>query len=101
MLRSHPLACVLAVVIAIVAVLGIVRSADAADANAAGLKHEQFDKDPNWEGFNNRVVPKRPKTVKQDFGFSPTNHAGRASGEMGGEVERSTTPASYATKISP
>ena len=46
-------------------------------------------------------MPKHPKIVKQDFGYSPTNHAGQAAGEMGGEVQRSTTPAYYAAKISP
>lgn len=83
------------------ALLGIASPAHAVEADATTLKHENFDKDPNWEGFNNRVVPKRQKIVRQDFGYSPTNHAGRASGEMGGAVQRTTTPAYYAAKISP
>src|SRR4249919_2582168 len=101
MISARELACCLVAVFATAAIFGIVESAVAADANANGLKREDFDKDPNWEGFNNRVVPKRQKIVTQDFGYSTTNHAGRASGEMGGAVERSTTPAYYAAKISP
>src|SRR5436190_23798447 len=91
----------LTVVFSIASILAIASSSSAIDASAAALKRERFDKDPNWEGFNNRIVPKRPKVVKQDFGFSPTSHAGRAPGELGGAVQRSTTPASYAAKISP
>jgi hypothetical protein len=83
------------------AFLGIAGSGFAVGADQPELKHESFDKDPNWEGFNNRVVPKHPRVVKQDFGYSATNHAGRTVGEMGGVVQRSTTPASYAAKISP
>jgi hypothetical protein len=39
------------------------------------------------------VVPKHVQLVKQDFGYSATNHAGRSPCEMGGTVQRSTTPA--------
>ncbi len=65
------------------------------------LKTETFDKAPGWDGHNNRVVPKKVLTVKQDFGYSATNHAGKAAGEVGGAIQRSTTPASYAAKIAP
>src|SRR4051812_32528068 len=62
-------------------------------------KTERFDKDPGWEGFNNRVVPKRVPTVTQDFGHSPTNFAGKGKGEIGGRVTRCAKPAYYAGKI--
>src|SRR5688572_23609706 len=40
---------------------------------------ETFDRDPGWEGVNNRVVPKAYPTVAQDFGYNAgTNHAGDA-----------------------
>lgn len=73
-------------------------------AGAAGLtpvaaKTEHFDRDPGWEGHNNRVVPKKTLMVKQDFGFSSTHFAGKAAGELGGVIQRSTTPASYAAEI--
>ena len=65
------------------------------------LKTEHFDRDPGWEGHNNRVTSKKPVQVKQDFGFSATNHAGKAAGEMGGTIQRSTKPASYAAALAP
>jgi hypothetical protein len=63
------------------------------------LKTEQFDRDPGWEGHNNRVVPRHAVIVRQDFGYSATHFAGRAGGEIGGVIQRSTTPASYAARI--
>lgn len=63
------------------------------------LKTETFDRDPGWEGHNNRIVPEKPLMVTQDFGFSTTNHAGTAAGEIGGSIQRSTTPAHYAVEI--
>ena len=62
-------------------------------------KTEHFDKDPGWEGFNNRVVPAKLATVSQDFGYSPTNFAGKEKGEIGGLVQRAGKPAFYADKI--
>lgn len=63
------------------------------------MKTESFDRDPGWEGFHNRVPPKKPLVVKQDFGFSATNYAGKAAGEIGGSIQRSTTPAFYAAEM--
>src|SRR5215207_609912 len=67
----------------------------------AEVKTENFDDDPAWEAFRNRIPPKDGKTVKQDFGYRETNHAGKAKGEIGGTIWRSATTASYATKITP
>ena len=67
-------------------------------ATAAG-KSENFDKDPVWEGFQNRLLPKTAKTVAQDFGYSDTNIAGKEKGEIGGTIWRSPTQASYAEQI--
>jgi hypothetical protein len=63
------------------------------------LKTESFDRDPNWEGSNNRIVPKGLKTVVQDFGYSATSHASAAPGEIGGQVNRASEPAYYAENI--
>jgi lysophospholipase L1-like esterase len=63
------------------------------------LKTESFDSDPGWEGHNNRLPPEKPLVVRQDFGHSPTNHAGATPGEVGGHIQRSTTPAQYAAEI--
>src|SRR5206468_1090504 len=59
------------------------------------------DRDPNWEGFNNRMTPKKATTISQDFGYSPSHFAGRKAGEAGGMIQRSMTPAFYAKKIEP
>src|SRR5687768_4654690 len=80
----------------LVVAITIVEAASAADPL---LKIETFDRDPGWEGHNNRIVPKKALMVKQDFGFSDTHHAGKAKGEIGGAIQRSTTPASYAAKF--
>ena len=63
------------------------------------MKAQGFDQDPGWEAHNNRVAPKKELMVKQDFGYSRTRFAGKAIGEIGGKIQRSTTPAYYASKI--
>src|SRR5215468_4028300 len=63
------------------------------------IKTEHFDKDPGWEGLNNRVALKNVPTVTQDFGYSPTNFAGKDKGEIGGRITRCAKPAYYADKI--
>ena len=71
----------------------------AAPTPPASLKTETFDRDPKWEGHNNHILSKSALMVKQDFGFSPTNIAGKSAGELGGRIQRSTTPAYYAAEI--
>jgi hypothetical protein len=73
----------------------------AADPPAPALKSQSFDRDPGWEGHNNRVIPKNPPTIVQDFGYSPTNYAGKSAGEIGGQVWRASEPAYYADRIGP
>src|SRR4051812_27277752 len=68
------------------------------DQSRTILKMERFEKDPGWEGHNNRVVSKA-KTVHQGFGYRPSNIAGEAAGEIGGIIWRSGTRAYYAAKI--
>lgn len=63
---------------------------------------QDFAADPGWEHFNNRIENISPPLVRQDFGWSRTQHAGGATpGEIGGKVLRSRTPAFYAAKIGP
>ncbi len=76
-------------------------TASAATGSMPAMKTESFDRDPGWEGFNNRVTPERIPTVTQDFGYRTSNFAGKDKGESGGTVWRSSTRASYAAKISP
>src|SRR5581483_10094860 len=71
----------------------------AAELQKTTTKTETFDRDPGWEGFNNRIVPKKIPTITQDFGYSPTNFAGKHKGEMGGRITRAMKPAFYAVKI--
>ncbi len=73
----------------------------AAEPAPPGLKTEHFDRDPGWEGHQNRIVPKKVLMVKQDFGYSATHFAGQGAGEMGGTIQRTTTPATYAATLTP
>ena len=72
-----------------------------ADPAKPVTKSESFDRDPGWEGHNNRIVPARLPTVVQDFGYSKTSFAGREKGELGGRITRASEPAYYADKIGP
>ncbi|MFA6564232.1 MAG: hypothetical protein WCV00_20185 [Verrucomicrobiia bacterium] len=85
-------------VVAMALATGMLR---AEDGSIPRLKTERFDRDPGWEGHNNRVAPKKVLMVKQDFGYSATQFAGKAAGEMGGRIQRSTRPASYAAPLAP
>jgi hypothetical protein len=62
---------------------------------------ETFDKDPGWEGQNNRLLPKVLPRTTQDFGYSETSFASTKKGELGGKVVRCMTPCYYAAKIEP
>ena len=66
-------------------------------------KTENFDRDPGWEGFNNRMTSTvAPFKVTQHFGYSPDTHfTGGKKGEIGGTVTRASRLASYAAKIAP
>lgn len=70
------------------------------DQPSAATKTEHFDKDPGWESFNNRVELTKAPNVTQDFGYSTTQFASGAKGEIGGRVQRAAKPAYYADKIS-
>jgi len=61
--------------------------------------HQDFSRDPGWEGVKNRIRASDPPTVKQDFGWSATNKAGGDKGEIGGTIWQSVTPAYYAMPL--
>jgi len=63
------------------------------------MKSESFDRDPGWDARNNRIVPAKVPIIVQDFGYSATNVAGKAPGEMGGRITRAAEPAYYADNI--
>lgn len=61
-------------------------------------KTEHFDRDPRWDAHNNRPTSP-PREIKQDFGYSRTDHCGRGAGEIGGFIQPSAEPAYYASPI--
>jgi hypothetical protein len=64
------------------------------------MKVESFDRDPGWEGVHHRSARERePVTIRQDFGYSRSNHAGGATGEMGGFISAAGEPAYYGKVI--
>lgn len=65
----------------------------------ADEKIERFDRDPGWDGRNNRVATPKKRTVKQDFGYSKTAHAGGQPGEIGGFISSAAEPAYYAKRL--
>jgi hypothetical protein len=69
----------------------------AGGADEPTVKSESFDRDPNWDHSNNRPADRRdePVVIRQDFGFSPTSHAGGKKGEIGGFVQAAAEPAYY------
>jgi hypothetical protein len=76
--------------------MNVMKSADAGsdvwldDVRVNGGATETFDRDPNWDGRNNRTtMPSRLVRPWFDFGFSDTNFAGgKAKGELGGQIFR-------------
>lgn len=63
-------------------------------------RRQSFDKDPGWEGVNNRARDSKPRTIKQDFGYSArTSHAGGQPGEIGGLITPAAEPAYYAKAL--
>jgi WD40 repeat protein len=62
-------------------------------------REERFNKDPQWDNYNNRAALPKPRTIRQDFGYSKTNHAGGKIGEIGGFLSPAAEPAYYARKI--
>ncbi len=82
-----------------IAVLGLLLAGGACALSAAE-RTERFDKDPGWEGHNNRAEQPRPRAVRQDFGYSRTAHTGDKLGEVGGFISPAAEPAYYARKVS-
>lgn len=67
---------------------------------AGGERVQEFDRDPGWEGHNNRPAPSARRELRQDFGYSPTQNAGGARpGEVGGVITPAAEPAYYALPI--
>ena len=56
-----------------------------------------FGADPQWEGYRNRLLPDPLPITRQDFGWVRPDPAG--NGKVGGWIQRSVKPASYAKAI--
>ena len=65
----------------------------------AAERTESFDRDPGWDGHNNRSETPARRTIRQDFGNSQTSHTGAERGEIGGFITPAAEPAYYAKKI--
>jgi hypothetical protein len=73
----------------------------AASGAPAAEKQESFDRDPAWDGHQNRLS-QNTRDVAQDFGYSSvTRHAGKQPGEVGGRIQTAAEPALYARAIRP
>jgi hypothetical protein len=64
-----------------------------APAAAAAEATVDFTTDPPWEGYRNRLLPETLPLIRQDFGWRA------AAKELGGWVQRSVTPATFAKAI--
>ena len=60
---------------------------------SAKERTEHFDKDPGWDGQNNRATTPEKRTIRQDFGYDAKAKA------VGGFVTPAAEPAYYAKKI--
>jgi hypothetical protein len=70
-----------------------------AGLSSAADRVERFDRDPGWDGRNNRAASPAPREIRQDFGYSRTAQAGGAAGEIGGFLSPAAEPAYYAKTI--
>jgi hypothetical protein len=69
-------------------------------AQQPGMVSHDFTVDPRWESYRSRLLPPRLPVTRQDFGWRNTLHADGSRGSMGGWIQRSRTPASFAKVIS-
>jgi len=62
---------------------------------------QNFDEDPGWDNYHNRIICSDCPMITQDFGWDQTNKTGFGPGEIGGKIWQSTTPATYAMPLGP
>jgi hypothetical protein len=80
--------------------LGLVLISTVCLAQDRPLRRQDFSTDPRWEAHRSRLVPSPSPKTRQAFGWRESQHAGgKQRGEVGGRVQRSSTPAYYAAKI--
>lgn len=86
-------------VVFLLLVVASARTATSQNGSNLTQRQEDFSSDPNWDGHNNRSQVPAPRSVRQDFGYSHTSHAGGEAGEIGGFISPAAEPAYYAQKI--
>ncbi|HUG94309.1 MAG TPA: hypothetical protein VML55_25995 [Planctomycetaceae bacterium] len=83
--------CIPATILATVLIAALVQAEE---------RFQNFDRDPGWEGHNNRAAAPVPQAVRQDFGYSRTRHCGGdPPGELGGFLTPAAEPAWYAKRV--
>lgn len=60
---------------------------------------ERFDRDPSWDGLNNRPEASTKRTVVQDFGYNASVHQGANQDAIGGTITPDGRAAYYAKTI--
>lgn len=80
--------------------LAITRAGDAR-VPRLDVETSHFDGDPGWIATNASPAPRAASPKRQDFGYQPTNRAGKAAGEIGGVVWRDLRTAYYGAKVGP
>jgi hypothetical protein len=69
-------------------------------STSAEERTEHFDRDPGWDGRNNRAKTPEPREVRQDFGYSATQQLdGAGRGAIGGYLTPAAETAYYAKRI--
>jgi hypothetical protein len=63
------------------------------------LRVESFDRDPGWDGLNNRSEGVPLREIEQDFGYAADRRLGESPGAIGGLVTPDGTPAYYAKPL--
>lgn len=66
---------------------------------SADMQVETFDRDPNWDGKNNRPGAGGLRTITQDFGYAPKTRIGDSPGAIGGTICPDGQAAYYAKRI--
>ncbi len=68
-------------------------------AKAGSLHTETFDRDPRWDGLNNRSEAFEKRVIVQDFGYAPDVRVGESPGAIGGLVTPIGVPSYYAKPV--
>jgi hypothetical protein len=84
---------------ACIALFALLAVAQCLAGPSPSLRRAAFDSDPGWDGRNNRSRALGLREIRQDFGYSPTAHAGGAPGEIGGYITGAAETAYYAKPI--